>query len=952
MEAPLIQHLPDRYEKNLKIWDQPFERDLRKEWEFCKTGKKERLNLRHTTYGFTIHSDQNIDVEVRRWLTLTLLKNPEWLVVYGIGLGYYYYGLKEWLQGSKSRRVIFFEDDPGVLQAFLETDAATDFLSDPQTELIYWKNRDFKAPELTKVETDSLYRSVEISALVSYEIKKTAALSQLRFIINYVRDVETAQSNEYLFKGYAQFQNFYHNILHLDKVLDGTVFKNAYSGMPAIVCGAGPSLAKQIPLLKSLKDRAIIFAGGTAMNGLNAYNLEAHFGCGVDPFPTQVMRILANKAFETPYFMRNRIHKNIPNVLHGPILYLPGATGYPISDWMDEKLGFSLLPLEEGANVIHLCASIARLLGCNPIIFVGVDLAYTDGLSYPPGLTALSMHDQKLITKAPSEEVVAVNDIYGKPVYTLFKWILESAWYNVFQTLHPDVKMINCTEGGIGLEGIAARPLKEVADQLLTQVYDLTGHTFRQLGLSMQKSPPTSVKIVEVIETWVQLLSSCLDQVADIAKNDPDIWNAKNPEQSPRLKEIEDALFATDVYTYLLKNFDTTFMKYVGTKERLSPSKMHQLLPGRFPYLQSIIHEALTIIKSALAENILENIGQTEHYYPPIIPDFEEHPGATDVITSPYDEKTGSGKKTTYGSDNNIIHEIHYKNYKMHGPSTFFYPSQKIATISAYQDGNKEGTSFWYNEEGTLLFKGNFKNNEAHGIHLYFYPNGNLKSVLPYENGILNGEVILYFPGGSVFRKVTFKQGKKQGLDIVYFPTNKVMLQGEYEEDKAIGTGRMWHIHGSLAKEVSYGPTGEITHIKQWDTYGNPIEEAGPQLDYFDSIAKDSMSLSHSIHSLSKALNEIVKLFHESYNEADKLILQNELKTLADELTKFEKMQQEILKISGLESKTHEESIWKTPENEKMMRQIISMLTLPMQESMVRLHGKLRQIMNKIQKKP
>ena len=38
-------------------------------------------------------------------------------------------------------------------------------------------------------------------------------------------------------------------------------------------------------------------------------------------------------------------------------------------------------------------------------------------------------------------------DIYGKPIYTLWKWIAEANWIGDFAKAHPDITVINATEG-------------------------------------------------------------------------------------------------------------------------------------------------------------------------------------------------------------------------------------------------------------------------------------------------------------------------------------------------------------------------------------------------------------------------------------------------------------------------------------------------------------------------
>ena len=40
------------------------------------------------------------------------------------------------------------------------------------------------------------------------------------------------------------------------------------------------------------------------------------------------------------------------------------------------------------------------------------------------------------------------NDIHGNPVYTLWKWITEAKWISDFAENHPELTILNATEGG------------------------------------------------------------------------------------------------------------------------------------------------------------------------------------------------------------------------------------------------------------------------------------------------------------------------------------------------------------------------------------------------------------------------------------------------------------------------------------------------------------------------
>ena len=179
----------------------------------------------------------------------------------------------------------------------------------------------------------------------------------------------------------------------------------------------------------------MIIAGGSAINALNSYDFFPHFTAGIDPNPSQLMRMLANNAYETPFFYRNRIFTEALELNSGSKIYITGSGGYDLHKWIEKKLGVTEdEPIDEGYNIINFSVSIARKLGCNPIILCGMDLAYTNNQSYINGMKFHPLHNFKksFLTKNATDEVIGFKDINGNQTTTLWKWVNEATWYSNF----------------------------------------------------------------------------------------------------------------------------------------------------------------------------------------------------------------------------------------------------------------------------------------------------------------------------------------------------------------------------------------------------------------------------------------------------------------------------------------------------------------------------------------
>ncbi|HEY4832211.1 MAG TPA: 6-hydroxymethylpterin diphosphokinase MptE-like protein, partial [Waddliaceae bacterium] len=315
--------------------------------EFCTTGSKD-LNLKREEEGETYyyHSTQNALKEAEQWFSSLDLYNISTLFVYGVGLGYYYQAAKEWLRANRARHLVFIEDDSDVIVQLFQMELGTELLHDPQvTLLLIGLSRDEEPQDVEKrlfsLPYTLLLGNIRLSALNLYSQIHEPHVFLLNLQLEYLKNVKIYQVMEYMRFGEAFFHNFYRNLLELPKAYLGDKLYGKFEGVPAIICGAGPSLDKNLPLLKELEDRALIFAGGSAMNAINTFGILPHFGVGVDPNLGQYVRLMMNQAYEVPFFYRNRIFPEALQSLHGPRLFILGAGGYPISKWIEEQFGVS-----------------------------------------------------------------------------------------------------------------------------------------------------------------------------------------------------------------------------------------------------------------------------------------------------------------------------------------------------------------------------------------------------------------------------------------------------------------------------------------------------------------------------------------------------------------------------------------------------------------------------------
>lgn len=393
---------------------------------------------------------------------------------------FYFYGLSEkvyfecaeWLKNPESK-LVFLEDEPGFIASFLKTPTAAQILSNPQVHIELIQNLDALAARFPA-------KRIEISGLSSKKKLKSLRLKILRkTTLSYALHTDRLH-------GYQPFYNFLRNLSQLPHSFYANGLKNAFRNVPAIICGAGPSLEPTIDTLRGLENKALIIAGGSTLAALSSKGVMPHFGMAIDPNLEEYRRFKNSFAFEVPLLYSTRVHPDIFRTQNGPFGYMRSGIGGIAELWMEEELGFTdpllgdfLSP--ETVSVTPLCIAFAVFLGCNPILLNGIDMAYTGGNRYSSGVSDEKISLQSIDReKTAADRIVRKKDRQGKMVYSAVRWVMESASISHFAKKHKEVKFINTTLGGIGFKGIDFMPIEQAIQDFEEQ--NLREQTLKQIG--------------------------------------------------------------------------------------------------------------------------------------------------------------------------------------------------------------------------------------------------------------------------------------------------------------------------------------------------------------------------------------------------------------------------------------------------------------------------------------
>ncbi|MDD3237593.1 MAG: DUF115 domain-containing protein [Candidatus Gastranaerophilales bacterium] len=322
--------------------------------------------------GISVHSESGADNEALRIFNASKDSPKSVHVIYGLGLGYL---LKIFAEKSQGK-IILYEPNLEFLRIVMEIVDFSDIL---QKENI-----------IICSTTEALYQALVILSNRNSNIK----LNFLNFHKNlFANDIEAF--NQKLSRLYSQTldgKNFSKNnaMRFLLSTLNG--FKNKIEAIPfkelenkaqgiaAIIVSAGPSLHKNLEALKKLENKALIFCIAPALNTILEAKIKPDFINVIEPYDTssQIKRLnTANLNIIAEPFTNKGFFE-----IDNKTTFITFSDSSPINKWFSDLTKQDPKGYEANGTVSYQALNCAKLLGCNPIILLGQDLAYTDENCY------------------------------------------------------------------------------------------------------------------------------------------------------------------------------------------------------------------------------------------------------------------------------------------------------------------------------------------------------------------------------------------------------------------------------------------------------------------------------------------------------------------------------------------------------------------------------------------
>jgi hypothetical protein len=486
------------------------------------------------------------------------MKKVECLVIFGVGAGWHWKAIQPWLKRKPERRVIILEDDIAVLSCFLRSSLAPAFFQDTQSTLLYVEGGEEGKSVVELVSWYLYQRPYKMVASPSNLQRSVLFFQALKSEITTQEVDVKSVLDEFFSFGEGQLRNFGRKLFFWKKSLQGASLFNQFHGCPAIVVAAGPSLDHEMELLQKASSSALILAGGSSIGALLQGGVIPHFAASVDPNPAQYSRLRQTEPFCLPIFYRSRALFEGLFLHKGPLLYLRGGDGYPIVGLMEKSLGVTGKAVDGGHSVSNLLIELAMALGCDPIIMVGYDLAYTDGARYTKNISESLQHGEEIaFTGATRGQLVEVPSQDGGTVTSEAKWITEAKWIEKFCKDFPHAHLINTAEHGLKMSGMEYSSFAQAVAKYCPKTRDIEGmiHLALQEAASIPFSLPAISHTIFHLSKSMERTNTILKEIEELGKNCAD------PEENHSIVELLCSLEQEDAFSYVLLPFSMMHQK-------------------------------------------------------------------------------------------------------------------------------------------------------------------------------------------------------------------------------------------------------------------------------------------------------------------------------------------------------------------------------------------------------
>ncbi|HEA8050412.1 TPA: motility associated factor glycosyltransferase family protein [Campylobacter jejuni] len=257
----------------------------------------------------------------------------------------------------------------------------------------------------------------------------------------------------------------------------------------AIIVSTGPSLTKQLPLLKKYASKATIFCADSSYPILAKHGIKPDYVCMLER--DEIVAECFNNDFgefdkDILFIVKSVTHPHTIKYLqkNNRAFILVSTYASFIQYLKLDYFGY----FNMGFSVAHMNFLLTIHLKYKNIILIGQDLAYAkDGQTHSQGFIHANLHNgdyERDLDRFSTTAYGGNGKVQSSEIWTLFRHNFEKDIVNIKMNYH--ITTYNCTEGGARIEGTIEKPFLWACENLLDKDLNKPFEKLEPLSLNKQ----------------------------------------------------------------------------------------------------------------------------------------------------------------------------------------------------------------------------------------------------------------------------------------------------------------------------------------------------------------------------------------------------------------------------------------------------------------------------------
>lgn len=418
--------------------------------------------------GTYLHSRYDPAKEARRIVKKEVGASASACIVLGFGFGYL---VEAFCEAFPGKPLVVVEQDTGLFLQALKARDLRNLLSLPN---IHWHLGDEPEAVMMSVEALPLQQLcvLRLRPLLASRSEYYRRVEVLLFSSIDKREVNINTLSRF---GQLWVRNLLRNIDHFAGSPGISVAKNRFSGVPAMVIAAGPSLDEVLPHLKTLQEHMLIVAVDTSYRFCKNQGVEPDFLVSVDPQYWNSRHLDWLEREHTVLVSESSAHPRIfrsGGKEEEMVLFV--SSFFPLGKFIEEIIGQRGL-IGAGGSVATTAWDVCRYLGCPSIYMAGLDLGFPGKRTHSRGAffeesmhncsCRLSTAEQMIFRYLHQAVPTALANNQGGRTLTdrrmlIYKWWFENQMKQQSQTGGP--RTFTLAAGGIAIDGMELVEVTEI----------------------------------------------------------------------------------------------------------------------------------------------------------------------------------------------------------------------------------------------------------------------------------------------------------------------------------------------------------------------------------------------------------------------------------------------------------------------------------------------------------